>query len=487
MRAAPALLAVLVATAGGRVQAGVGKPMEWPSHIKAVLENAKPLAHPRGRRLPLFLWPAMDPGVMTGEAATELVAQMEARGVSVVCRWDPARRDESLAAALAVARAQQKAGLLVSVDATQCLYSLFNGDPSTAHVDASGKPFWDASFGKADMGCPLALDHRRREIRERIEWFADGYRRAGIKVGFAWADWEIDGPIEWNSAWASSRRCTRCSAGIPNIGSFLSFQKAMRDLRSDLQAEIYSGPMKRAFPGALVGNYAVNPHDGFRYWYDYFEKERAWYPGIADNKTKFRHWAAEFERSGYTMAMPVVYTWSRMWNWSDCPNGDWRWFRPMLLEASSVGRGSPSALPIVSFVHWTTTDPPTPPDPGLKPMSRWAYQQLLWHMLLRGTDSFYLWCPGNENAQEVSALHEVWAEAQRYGDFLERGIPIRFDVPDKPGSVVSGLRIGDAVLVNRTDFTGNRGAIRMEVAGKLLKIESRRGVHIEKLVPLHAR
>jgi hypothetical protein len=29
--------------------------------------------------------------------------------------------------------------------------------------------------------------------------------------------------------------------------------------------------MLSRFPGVLVGNYVVYPHNGFRYWYDYFE------------------------------------------------------------------------------------------------------------------------------------------------------------------------------------------------------------------------
>ena len=34
---------------------------------------------------------------------------------------------------------------------------------------------------------------------------------------------------------------------------------------------MFTGPIKHAFPGVHVGNYAVNPHDGHRYWFDYFE------------------------------------------------------------------------------------------------------------------------------------------------------------------------------------------------------------------------
>jgi len=92
----------------------------------------------------------------------------------------------------------------------------------------------------------------------------------------------------------------------------------------------------------------------------------------------------------------------------------------MLLVASNAGQHAPSRVPVITFVHWHTTDPPQPPDPAIKQMSEWAYQELLWHMLLRRTSTFFLWCPDAENASEVKLLHEVWAVAQEYGDFLRR-------------------------------------------------------------------
>ena len=55
-------------------------------------------------------------------------------------------------------------------------------------------------------------------------------------------------------------------------------------------------------------------------------------------------------------------------------------------------------------------------------------------------------------------LHEVYADAQQYGKFLDHGIPVTFDLPDKPGTVISGLALGDSVLIRRTDFDGNRHA-----------------------------
>lgn len=277
-----ALLVVAAATPAG------GAPMDWPEPIRALLRNTEPLKHARGKRLPLYLWPAMNPGVLSDADARVLVKELDARGIGLVCRWDPGDVEKSLAAALPVARAQRSLGLLVNVDATSCLYSLFDGSPETAHVDAQGKPFWDPSFGAPHMGCPFALDGRRAPIRARIERFAEAYRAAGLTPGFVFADWEVDGPIEWNGAWEASRRCTRCREHIADTGNFLAFQKTLRDLRADIQRDIYSAPLRERFPGVLVGNYAVYPNDGFRYWYDYFERYEEGQPAIGEQGARYR-------------------------------------------------------------------------------------------------------------------------------------------------------------------------------------------------------
>jgi hypothetical protein len=68
-------------------------------------------------------------------------------------------------------------------------------------------------------------------------------------------------------------------------------------------------------------------------------------------------------------------------------------------------------VPPVTFVHYTTTAPPRNADPAVRQFSESAYRELLWHMLLRGHDTFFLWCPPQEIAREVRPLHEVWTAA----------------------------------------------------------------------------
>jgi len=451
----------------------------WSSRVQTVLDVTGPLEFARGDRLPLYLWPATNPGKLDDRTAERLVRELDRRGVGLIASWSPARREESLSQAFPIARAQKKPDLRVNVNANACMYRFFNGDEATAHVDADGKPFWDQSFDTRGrphhMGCPFTLDLRKDAIREQIEWFAQAYREAAVDIDFLFADWEIDGPLEVNRAHEASKRCTRCREAIAHVDNFLEFQKVLREMRSELQRYALAEPVLSRFPDALVGNYAVYPHDGFRYWYDYFEQFVEGQPHVADQRAKYRHWANDFAGTGYTFAMPVVYTWYPTYGWYDFDNTDYRWFYNMLLVATNACRHTPSSVPIISFVHWHTTAPPENPDPSVKQLSQEAYQELLWHMLLRGTDGLFLWCPKDEDAEEVRLVHEVYAAAQQYGEFLEKGTPIAFDVPKTPGPVVSGLLLDDRVLVRRTDFGESRGPVTIRVGRGELPVSASPG------------
>jgi hypothetical protein len=415
------------------------KTPKWPAHIQVVLDTAKPLEFDRGGRLPLYIWQAMDTGPLEDKSAEELVRKLNQRGVGLISSWDPRSRPNSLAQSSTIAKAQKKLDLRININATGCLYSFFNGDKRTAHIDDEGKPFWDDSFGKHNMGCPFALDFRRPFVREQVEYFVKEYKKAGLDIDFIFVDWEIDGPIEFNKAQAASKRCRRCRQNIKNIDDFDEFQKVLRKLRCQLQRQVYTEPVKSYFPEALVGNYGVYPHNGYRYWYDYFEYYVDGQPYQADQRAKCRKWYHEFPETGYTFAMPVVYPWCRIFDWYDYADTDYRWFYNMLLVASNTGQHTPAETPIISFVHWHTVGS-RPSGGQAKQFSEEKYQELLWHMLLRGTDTFFTWCGRQDAAKEIQLVHDVYAEAQQFGQFLSKGTPINFSVPKQPGTVISGLK-----------------------------------------------
>jgi hypothetical protein len=167
--------------------------------------------------------------------------------------------------------------------------------------------------------------------------------------------------------------------------------------------------------------------------------------------------------------MPVVYTWERIFDWYDYADTDYKWFYNMLLVASNAGQHTPAETSVISFVHWHTIE-----DDGVNSktvqFSGEKYKELLWHMLLRGTDTFFLWCREEEAAKEIQLVHQVYSQAQQYGEFLSNGEPINFSVPKLPAAVISGLRVGDRVLVRRTDFTGTREPAEIIIDNRRIKV-----------------
>ena len=427
---------------------------EIPQNLKVVLDNTLPLAEARQERLPLFVLPISDCLKSQSDTSAEKhLRSLDERGIGYSVDWHPAQREVSLAEGLRIARIQKKIGQPVAINATACLNVFCDGSPETLHVDRDGNRFSDNSCG-AELGCPFALEHRIPVIRRQVEFFVDGYRDAGVSIDFIFADWEIDGPIEWNESWSASKRCQRCRQNSPGIEDFHHFQSTLRKVRSRLQRDAFASVITQSFPQALVGNYGVYPNDGYRYWYDYFERPaNDGMPFRKDQGARYREWYPEFPETGYTFAMPVIYTWYPTFGWYDFKSTDYRWFYNMLLNGTNAGRHSPSTTPVIPFVHWHTTAPPPNADPGVVPMSESAYQELLWHLLLRGHDTFFLWCMSDELAKEIRLVHEVYAASLIYRGFLNRGEPICFDVPAHPATVVSGLRLGEQVLVRRTEFT----------------------------------
>ena len=451
--------------------------MSRNEYIKLVLENSEPLKWPRGDRLPLYLWPVMDVGTDDDTETESIIRDLDARGIAVLSTWSPERPEQTLAEGCRVGAIQQRLGIPIGINANACTYAFFNGDSRTAHISDSGEPFFDDSFSKGGkMGCPFALEFRKPAMKQRVEYFVKAYKDAGLDIHFIFADWEIDGPIEWNGAWAASKRCCRCREQIPGIDDFATFQAVLRRIRSELQRDMFADTVTAYFPNALVGNYGVYPHDGYRYWYDYFEKFVKGAPHKREGDAKYRQWFDEFPLTGYTFAMPVVYTWDSIWTWYDFENSDYRWFYNMLLVASNAGKHTPREIPIITFVHWHTVDTLKKSPTDLKHFSEEKYQELLWHLLLRGHDSLFMWCPHDQAAVETRLVHQVYAASLEYSEFLTHGEPIVFDVPPQAGSVISGIKLGNRLLLRRTDFDERATDIPLTVDGVTIQVPRVEGV-----------
>jgi hypothetical protein len=428
--------------------------------IREIVRTTGPLESVRGERLPLYVWPARSLGTTDDSELRTLLRDLDARGMVAIATWTEGD------VALPLGKLQKELRLPVSIDATALTYGFFDGDSRTAHVDSDGRPFFDESFPTSrKMGCPFAIDHRTPVIVGRIRSAVARYREASVPIDFLFADWEVDGPLDSNGAWESSKRCARCRREIEGIEGFGSFQAAIRGKRAAIQKEMLTRPVLDAFPRALVGNYGVHPHDGYRYWLDYFEEHVEGAPVVLDQRARYRKWYPEFEETGFTFAMPVVYPWYRGYDWYDFESSDYRFFYNMLLAGTNAGKATPAAIPIITFVHWQPVEPPKRPDPNVRALSREMYQELLWHLLLRGHDALFLWSPKAEALEEVQIVHEVYRESHQYRDFLAEGVPIAFDVPKKAGPIVSALRKGTTLLVRRTDFDSSEEPVFLDVSG----------------------
>ena len=440
--------------------------------IDIIIENTKPIMIRENRRLPLFIWGSI-PLNLPEQQIREYLNQLIERNIVVFTKWYIPKEgiEVGIKESIKIDKIKKDLNYPIAIDATSVVHRFFDGSEETGHIDEKGKIFFDMSFSSnVKIGCPFKIEKKYDVIKERLEKFLKAYKQKGIEIKYWAIDWEIDGPIEWNSAWENSKKCVICRKNIKNIENFDQFQNVIRKKRADLQREVFVNTVKKYFPDCLIGNYAVNPHDGYRYWWDYFEKEVEGATYQRKHNALFRKWFDEFRYSGYTIAMPVIYTWFRFFNDYNFEEKEYRWFYPLLKEGTSVGKNTPKNIPIISFVHWQTVEKPKQLPSDFTPLSREKYKELLWHLLFRRFDTFCLWSPLNEIAEEIKVLYEVYVESFKYNDFILKGEPIFWDVPEEPDSVISGLKLKNKLLIIRSDFSEKKEIIITKVDNKKIEI-----------------
>ncbi|HYE05034.1 MAG TPA: hypothetical protein VEL07_05860 [Planctomycetota bacterium] len=433
-----------------------GEAPARPDPFAAILATVQPLAEPRGDRAPLWVWTCDYPLDADDATLRAAVAAMEARGIGLFCRWtgDAAA---SAARCIRLARIQRELGAPVAIDlAGDLIHGVHDGSDATAHHDADGTALL-SDFMVWKAGCPFAdLDDRLQARTSKIDAFLAAYAAAGVEPDFITGDYEFDGPSEWNDSWALAKRCVACRARIPAIDDdFTAYQRAVRAERSRWQKELITATVKARFPRCRVGVYGMNPHDGHRYWHDFFESHTR-IPGVAyveDHGAAYRPWAHEFDAAGYDVAMPVCYILPHAFAYAVESAEDQAWFAfaNLLREGGSAGAATPAEVPIYPFVH---------ADPAFA-VER--YEEALWHLLLRGADSFCMWCPAEAMAAQLAPVHRVWAAAGQHRDFLAGGTPVVSGVPPGPGPAVSALKLGGRLLVRRTDGAPHPGGVSLAI------------------------
>jgi hypothetical protein len=479
-----ALFGVLLAACTAACVRATEPPQAAADPWKAIIDAVPPLPRPQGKRPPLFLWSPDLPAGASDEQLEATLRALQARGLSPFLRWHHDRA-ASMRHIERVATILKRIGMPVVIDATPISLGLFPPSGDLSHRAADGSRFRGSGLAW-DPGCPFAIGAVNEGVRGGMDAYAKAHADAGVPLDYWISDWELDGPNEWKQNWTLARKCVTCREKIPDIDTnFTAFQAAVRTLRSEMQRKNFVEPVVARFPGVKIGNYAMNPHDGHRYYWDYYEEDAFGKPNLTDGIPYRRDqgaiyrpwWAGEFEASGYTLAAPVMYPWYHLFLNYDFTDIDYRWFYGILLEASSVGRHTPAGTPLVPFIHWgpvVAFEKPEDQPAGFAGLSEEKYRELLWHLLLRGVDSFIPWAPGDE-PRELKPVHAVYAESLEYPEFFEHGTPVVFAVPDRPGTVVSALKANGRLLVRRTDFVPDEKPVSILVDGREIAVPAAPG------------
>ncbi|HEY8666876.1 MAG TPA: hypothetical protein VIL86_09435 [Tepidisphaeraceae bacterium] len=451
-----------------------GKPKPTKMEVlQKMVAELPALKTPHGTHLPLFVWEAGDVPLADEAAAEQLLKDLDARGIAVYSSWNPAGGDKALADNIKFAKLQQKLGLIVAVNANSVLQNIYGGQKpeDVGHLDADGKPFMDNSQTFIQLGCPFRIEGRIEAIRKQTDAIVKAYKDAGVPIGFTFADFEFDGPLEWGKGWDCSKKCKVCREKIKDIEDFTAYQKAVREQRAKLQKQAYAEPILKASADALVGNYGVYPNDGFRYWFDFFEKDPPeGAPTKAEGKAKIRPWSQEFPLTGFTYAMPVEFIRFRAHEWYDFDNMDYRWFRSVMLTVNNAGKSAPAGTPVVAWVHSGMMDAPPKADPAIKPINDGKYQEFLFHAMMRHHDSFFCFASGLDAVGEMMLVQAVYGNAMEYRDYLEKGEVVSWDLPEKPGPVISAIKLGNSLLVRRTDFTDDKEPVTLKIGDKTISV-----------------
>jgi len=147
-------LIIIGATLTSVACAAGGKRMTDEEVLKAIIAEVPPLPEALGDRIPLR-GSRLEGWLPDDDAeALEFLQALADRGVGISPRWNSAKPDDSITASLRMARLQDQLGLPISVHASRCIYSFFDGDESTAHRGGRD-PVFRRQFQQAQDGLPV--------------------------------------------------------------------------------------------------------------------------------------------------------------------------------------------------------------------------------------------------------------------------------------------------------------------------------------------
>lgn len=431
------------------------EPIRWD--MESFARVVKPMRQSMDGRLPLLVWNLPVP---RGDELVELrengrlrqyIETLAERGIvlTVDLGWD-----WTWAGAMATAKTLQEAGRPVHVLIPWATFL-----ETTAYRNCT---VWvqgpDASRGgkMRRWPClPLANpDLTAAWVRQQLQPFKD----AGINVDAVWFDDEAL-PHPYNGCWAAQRSTEECRRHyLPGVlESFDSFKEWVYPFRYELFTKGAAKPIKRMFPGALVGNY-----------------------GDTTSGTHSRFGLDSQMPAAYANTRDLLHAFRDLELTQDA--ADRFYFQRLLRVISSA---NDDLIPGKLSIPYLSQFVPASAEPRYPfPMSQNLYRELMRHIWLRGADSLYLFNLGypvkpqlvtpEMSLVSVEAARSVYDELLHYRDFLDRGEPMNFAVPSAitREGIWSGLRLEDRCLVRAVTLGEVVQRIRIEVFGQIVELDA---------------
>jgi hypothetical protein len=264
-------------------------------------------------------------------------------------------------------------------------------------------------------------------LRQQLQPFRD----CGIRVAAVWFD-DRSLPYPSKGCYEAQRSSNACRREYPPgvLDSFDSFRGWTERFRAELLSR-GTLPVKETFPWALVGQHGdVISGTDVGYSLD------AQMPSACAN----------------TADLPTAFRDKLLWQ----PDVDRFYFRKLLESVSSANaKKAPGKFSIPYLSRWL----PDNQDSHYRhfAMSRDVYRELNRHLWLRGCDSLYLFnlgspgtpVPAAFSLESVEDARAVYDELLAHREFLDRGRPLNFAVPEALDreALWSALELDGRVLV----------------------------------------
>ncbi len=413
---------------------------------QVVLTRLPRLTHGRGGRWPLTLWEQPEPAGLDKRTVTAMLE----RGIAPVL---PLKRES-----IPVAAVIQAAGGPVILRDTRGAGSVWPYDLAGDEND------WALQF-PPDADIPETWRHLPSPLR--ISGWAKAaaglraqmrsFQQRGVKVDAVWLDDEGE-PL--GASYQAAKAATDSRDLLPRSAliSAEEYRLFTRRLWMQLLSAYIAAPIREVYPEASVTNWIATlslPERPLLSW---------------DNR---RH--PPMGATLFTASNPVAYgiDTAFLHNAEPAPASqlavDRIYMAILLRQVSADSYARERLAREVESVPWVARWVVDHPDTRTPMMSRGAYREALRHLWLRGVDAMQVFNPVRKGydelaIQEVEDAARVYDEMLGFRQFLDRGQPITYEIPDGRTArlVWSGLRLKHKALVRAYPLSGRDESVTIQ-------------------------